>query len=145
VHYSLSDFVPSFTLEATRGLNIDDFDIIIEDFGIEMAVNDEIDDLREHLVGVPFIVTDSADADGRQLPGIVIVHLGDGDIEPAADPTNDGLDHLPFPLEGHVFRDAQADPSDADIHVFNLSLAYFRVKQREPERGEGLCLIFFNE
>jgi hypothetical protein len=102
----------------TSYLNIDYLNRIIEDFGVEVTVLDKVNNFRKYLIAMPLIIADGTDTDGRQLPGVVIVHFRDGDIEPAADPADDGLDDLPLALQGHVLGDAQADSGHADIHWF---------------------------
>lgn len=66
---------------------------------------------------MPPVVGDAADADGGQPPAIIIIDLGDGHLELVAQAGQHGFQHLPLSLEGHVFREAQADPGDTHFHL----------------------------
>ena len=63
------------------------------------------------------VVADAADTNGRQPPGIVIINLGNSDIELIAYPTRDRLQHLPLALEGHIFRQTLANLGYTDVHI----------------------------
>jgi len=41
------------------------------------VILDKLDDLAEHRVGMPAVVTDAGHPDGERLPTIQICHLGD--------------------------------------------------------------------
>jgi hypothetical protein len=102
-------------------LYVYDFDFIVENFRLEAGTFDKGDNPGEHLVGMTLIITDAADTQGSALPGIVIVNLGDGNLELMTNPTRDGFKDLPLALEGHVFRQAQADPGNTYIHIIILN------------------------
>jgi hypothetical protein len=105
----------SFSLEV-KGLYVDNLDFVVEDFCLEAGAFNEVDDPGQHLVGMPLVITDAADANGGQLPVIVIIHLGYGDIKFIPHPAGDRLQDLPFALEGHIFRQSEADPGNTNIH-----------------------------
>jgi hypothetical protein len=105
-------------------LDIDDFNVVIEDFGVEVSVDDEIDDLGKNLVGMALIVTDGADADRGKLPGIIIIDLGNSDFEPAADTAGNGFQDLALAFKRHIFRQAEANPGDTYIHDIKTGLLY---------------------
>jgi hypothetical protein len=97
-------------------LDTDYFDSVIEYLDIEATADDEVDHPGKHLIGVPVIIADTADADGSHLPDIIVIDLGHGDIELITYPTGNGLQDLPFTLERHVLRYTETNFANAYIH-----------------------------
>ena len=127
-------------------LKRNNFDFVVQYFNVEVTVFDESNHLGEDLIAETFIVADTAKPYRRPLPGIVVIDLGHGDIELVTNPAINGLQHLPFSLEVHVFRYTQDELAYTDIHnlkkvtsIPNLSPARMSVKQEpgchcEPSR-----------
>jgi hypothetical protein len=99
--------------------NVDNFDFIIEYFYIKVAALNETNRSGKDPIGMPLVIADTANPDGSQLPGIIIVNLGNGHIELIAHPARDRLKNLPFTLERHIFRQAETDLTDTNIHRIN--------------------------
>ena len=53
---------------------------------------------------------------GDQLPKVMIIDLGYGNIIPVFHPFDDRLCDLPLPLKGLVLRQAKPSPAGTDIH-----------------------------
>ena len=100
-----------------KSLDVYYLDFIIEHFGFNAAVRDEVDHVGENLVGMAFVVADAANPDGSQLPDIVVIHLSHRHVELVAHPAGDGFKDLPLTLEGHVFRQAELDLAHPDVHI----------------------------
>ena len=98
------------------------------------------------------VVRDTAEADGRQLPGVVVVDLGHGHLELVADPAGNGLQDPPLAFEGHVLRQAEADPGDADIHEINCGdmrpvpggVLIFNLSSLHPSVKRGFCWYYLH-
>jgi len=97
-------------------LNVYNFDFVVEYFRFEPGALDEVDHPGKDPIGMSLVIADAADTYGRQLPGIVIGNLGDGNVELVANPARDRLKNLPFTFKGHIFRQAEADLGYTDIH-----------------------------
>jgi len=98
-------------------LNVYNFDFVVEYLHLKATVHDEVDHPGKDPIGMSLVIADAADTYGRQLPGIVIANLGDGNIELVANPARDRLKNLPFTFKGHIFRQAEADLGYTDIHI----------------------------
>ena len=66
---------------------------------------------------MPSAIADAANPDSGPLPDIVVINLSHGNIELVANPTGNRLQHLPFTLERHIFRQSEADLTYANIHM----------------------------
>jgi hypothetical protein len=91
-------------------------DFVIENLDLKPTVNHKIDHFGQYFVGMSILVTDAADTDGGQLPAVMVVHFGHGDVELVSDATGYGLEHLPLTFEGHILRQAKVYPTHANIH-----------------------------
>src|SRR4029453_12277922 len=56
----------------------------------------EVDDLLDLLVHVTAVRAHHRQGDGGPLPEVLILHLGDGDVEPGLEPIGDPTEHLPL-------------------------------------------------
>ena len=63
------------------------------------------------------IVADAGDTQGQALPEVVVLYLGDGDVELGSNPGEDGLRYSPFPLQALVARQPQAGTANAYVHA----------------------------
>jgi hypothetical protein len=88
--------------------NVDNFDFIVEHFHIKVAALNEADRSGKDLIGMPLVIADTANPDGSN-----------GYIELMAHPACDRLKNLPFTLERHIFRQAETDLTDTNIHRIN--------------------------
>src|SRR5581483_11002793 len=88
-----------------------------DDFGVESAVLHEGDDLVEHALAVGARVRDAGDAEARELPGVVVADLRDGDAEGVPEPLRDAADDLAFVLERAAVRQPQRQPQDANVQI----------------------------
>ncbi len=67
---------------------------------------------------MPILIADAADADGSQLPAVLVVHFRHGDIELVSDTTGYGFQYLPFAFKRQVFRQAEVNLAHAHIHGY---------------------------
>lgn len=66
---------------------------------------------------MPLVITNTTDADGSQLPQIVVVDFSNGNIKLVSDPGGNWLQYLPLILNRRkVFRQAKANPTHANVH-----------------------------
>jgi len=72
----------------------------------------------EGLVVVASVIAGAGQSQGGELPGIVIVDLGCGDIKLVMQPGDDGLNHPPLPLEGVVLGKAELYLAYTYIHFW---------------------------
>src|SRR3990170_2935321 len=82
---------------ASRALQ--DLDPIVDDRSVEQGL-DHVHGLRNLLVGVARIVRNAGDPERGALPGIVLIHLRDRDIEPALDLLLEPLQDVTLFFEG---------------------------------------------
>src|SRR5215470_4959869 len=76
----------------------------------------EVDDLLDLLVHVTAVRAHHRQGDGGALPEVLILHLGDRDVEPGLQPVGDATEHLPLRLQRAGVRDLQCEACDADEH-----------------------------
>src|SRR6476620_2827372 len=57
------------------------------------------------------------DADGAALPLVLVIHLGDRDVEPVAEPVDDRADRRPLGLERPALRDVEVEADRGRVHV----------------------------
>jgi hypothetical protein len=93
-----------------------EFDLVVEHFDVETPFVNEVDYVREDLVGVAAVIADAGDAQRSLMPGIVIVDLGDTDAELVLYPGDDRFEDLAFALEALVFCQAKLDSTKSDLH-----------------------------
>ena len=65
------------------------------------------------------IVADAGYAQGSHLPHVLVLDLGNRDVELILHPRGDRPEHHSLALQGMVFRDAQPDPQGTDVHFEN--------------------------
>src|SRR5438105_2911338 len=75
----------------------------------------EVHHLVDHLVGVPRVVRDARDGEGRALPGVVMVHLGDRDVEAPPHLVLQALEDVALALERADLREVELE--DAEPHA----------------------------
>src|SRR5215471_7675019 len=73
------------------------------------VVLDVIERLRDDLVGVARVAGDAGDGEGGTLPGVVVIHLGHGDLEALAQPILQTFEDVPLALQGTHVRQVQLD------------------------------------
>jgi hypothetical protein len=97
-------------------LNAYYLDFVIEYLDIEATSDNEVDYPGKDLIGMPVIIADTTYADSCYLPGIIVIDLGNSDIEFITYAADNGFQDLPLTLERHVFRYAETYLAYTDIH-----------------------------
>ncbi len=90
--------------------------MIIQDFHFKTSVGDKIGDPGYYFVGVALIVAYAANTESSYLPGIVIINLGNRDVEFISNAAGDGLEHTALIFQRAVLRDSQPDCTNTDVH-----------------------------
>ena len=90
--------------------------MLVQD-GSSIVIFDEVDDLAQHLVGMPAVVANAGYPDCQRLPAIQVCHLGDRHIEAAAELLYQGTAHLAFSLEAVIFRQLEDELAGAHNHL----------------------------
>ena len=72
-----------------------------------------------------FIVTDAGDSEGGYLPEIIIVYLGNRDVEPVCQPRGNGFQDPSLVFEGTILRYPEPDMTNADVHGTTRFQQYF--------------------
>jgi hypothetical protein len=98
---------------------IQELDFVVQNLGIAPVGLNEVHHVGQGLVAMAAVVTDAGYAQGSHLPHILVIDLGDGDIELILHPRGDRPDNHSLALKGMVFRDAQPDPQRAYVHFEN--------------------------
>ena len=65
------------------------------------------------------IVADAGNAQGSHLPHVLVLDLGDRDVELILHPGGDRPENHSLALQGMVLVDAQPDPQGTDVHLIN--------------------------
>ena len=65
------------------------------------------------------IVADAGYAQGGHLPHVLVLDLGNRDVELILHPGGDRPEHHSLALQGMVSRDTQPDPQGTDVHIKN--------------------------
>lgn len=113
---------------------MEELDLVVQHLGIAPVRLDEIHHIGQSLVGAAAVVADAGDAQRSHLPHILVLDLGDGDIELTLHLRGDRPDNHPLALERVIFRDAQPDLQSADIHS--------EKPQRAPRPQSALTSVF---
>ena len=96
--------------------NRQDLDFVVQYFYLETAIGYEGNYLGQGFVGVLLTVANAADADGGQLPEVVVVNFGDRDVKLVGDPGCDRFQNLSLAFQGLVFRNTEANLADTNVH-----------------------------
>src|SRR3989337_2804965 len=104
-------------LEQLFGQGVHYLRAIVHHLRVRPLVADEGDDAGHHLVGVALAGGHAGDAERDHLPAVVVVHLGDGDVELVVQPRDERLDHAPLVFERVVLGQAEPDAAEADGHA----------------------------
>ncbi len=67
-------------LENRQNLNF-----IIDYLYLKPTANNKVHHLWQDFIGEPTIIANTANTDGSQLPQVVVINLGDGNIESTSD------------------------------------------------------------
>src|SRR6266508_2530929 len=101
---------PTGTTSGSNGITItrrpsdrDELHLDLAHLGVEAFALDELEHFAQHLIGMPRIVADAHDAERGQLPRVLRVDLGHGDVESIADPLRDRFEHHALAFERAVF------------------------------------------
>jgi hypothetical protein len=97
--------------------NIHNFNLRVGHLG-QVGVFDEIHHLIQNGVDPLPVIGNGADPQHRLLPQILILYLGDGDVEPLPSAGDEAFDHLPFPLEGKISVQQEFQVAKPDDHGF---------------------------
>jgi hypothetical protein len=100
-----------------------DFYGVVQHFDIESAAVYEVDYPGEYFVGMLAVITDTADTECGNLPGVLVIDFSDGHVEFVADLGDYGLNNAPLTFEGKVFRQTKADFTNTDVYTHMLILA----------------------
>ena len=123
-------------------------DAVVQEFRLEISFY-KLDDFRQNAACVHLIVGSAADPQGRALPKIVVVDLGDGYVELPADSVLDAVENLPLAFQRRVppkkkiyFEDAYKHFLKGSGHFFNaIALGhvarFYVVKILKPEAAFG--------
>src|SRR5262245_23072054 len=76
----------------------------------------EVDHLLDLLVHVTAVRAHHRECDGGALPEVLVLHLGNRDVEPGLEAVGDATEHLPLRLQRAGVRDLQGEACDADEH-----------------------------
>ena len=95
---------------------------------------------------MPFIIADTGDAQGGDLPEIVIVDFCNRDIEFISRPRGDSFNDPSFIFKGPVLRYTESDMTNTNVHysfcpVPNIHAAGSTVKNDETDSYCDLSLI----
>src|SRR5437588_2082320 len=98
-----------------RGSQVEELEARLGDQRLPLVL-DVAQHLLTDLVGVAAVTADAGDPQGGQLPGVLVVDLGDGDVEGAPHPLDHRADHLALLLQGVALGDVQRDHEGTDDH-----------------------------
>src|SRR6185503_12669082 len=104
----------------------------------DLELPDEADDLPQAAVDVRFVRTDLADAEERALPEVVVLALGDRDVELVLHARLDGAQHAALALQRMVLGQEQRQTEHADHHgpVRRLRRALRRLRRLRRGRAQ---------
>src|SRR5262245_10460121 len=87
------------------------FYLYVGDVAVHVVL-DVVHGLRDHLVGVPGVTRDTGQGERRALPDVVMVHLGDRDLEAAAQRVLESLERVALAFERSHVGQVQLDGAD---------------------------------
>src|SRR3972149_1114958 len=85
-------------LEKTLAERVHYLRAVVHHLRVRPLVADEGDDAGHHLVGVALTGGHAGDAERDHLPAVVVIHLGDGDVELIVKARDQQFDYLPLVL-----------------------------------------------
>ena len=80
---------------------------MVEYLYLKPALVDKTDHFTEHFIGLAAAVADIADTKGGNLPQIVVINLGDGNVEFVAHPGGNRFQYPSLTLEGEILRETK--------------------------------------
>src|SRR5215510_14848904 len=93
-----------------------------------------MDDGVHLLVRLAALVGHHRQADGRLLPQIIVVHLGDRDVEASLEAVDGPAQHLPLGFEGTALGNGEGETSYADDHLAPLAISRGSAKTRRENQ-----------
>ena len=97
-----------------------DFYFVVYEFGVGALAEDEVYDGIYGVGGVLGVVAYGGDAEGESLPKVVVVYLGDGDVEFVGDLGDEGAGDAAFLLEAADAVESEGDSADAYVHDWGV-------------------------
>ena len=95
---------------------LEDLELVVHHGDIGPVAFDPLKGLLQAALGVLVAVGDQGANDHRALPHVVIIHLGDGEIELLAQAGDQWLEASALLFQRRTRRDVQGDGQDADGH-----------------------------
>jgi hypothetical protein len=96
-------------LESSHGLNF-----ALDHLNVFAGFFDVGDHTVESLFDVPIAIADTGNAQSRNLPGIIIIHFCDGDVELVANPAAKRFDDSTLAFETLIFGQPERQFTNAD-------------------------------